>query len=102
DEGFLDHVFGLLQVPHDRQRIAEGHVLKAPRHLRERLQVALLGLCDQSLQVHATPSANRCQGPVATFGRSSASEGTTVRVLVIGAWTWTSQFRGVAPYTRCS
>lgn len=70
NEGFLDDVFRLLEVPHDGQRIAEGHVLEASGYFRERVQVALLGPADQLLQVHAVPLANRCHGRPVTFRQS--------------------------------
>jgi hypothetical protein len=52
DERLLDNVLRLLQVTQEGQGIAEGHLLKAPRHLRERLQVPFPGPPDQPLQVH--------------------------------------------------
>ena len=39
DKGLLHDVLGLLQVAHERQRKAEGHVLEAPGELGERVEV---------------------------------------------------------------
>jgi hypothetical protein len=52
DEGLLDDVLCQLQVTQECQGVAEGHLLKAPRYLRERVQVALPRPPDQRLQVH--------------------------------------------------
>ena len=52
DEGLLDDVLRLLQVTQEGQGVAEGHLLKASRHLRERVQVSLPRPPDQRLQVH--------------------------------------------------
>ena len=51
-EGLLHDVLGVLQVAHEGQRIAEGHVLEAPRELAERVEVAVLRLPGQRFEVH--------------------------------------------------
>src|SRR6266536_709083 len=55
DEGFLNDVFGLLEVAAERDRVAKGHVLKPPGDLGERVQVAAPCLSNQSFQVHGCP-----------------------------------------------
>jgi hypothetical protein len=37
DEGFLNDVFGLLEVTNERERVAEGHVLKPLGDLGQRI-----------------------------------------------------------------
>ena len=43
DERFLNHVLGLLEVAHQRQRRAVGGVLEAPRQLHEGFHIAAAG-----------------------------------------------------------
>ena len=50
DEGFLHDVLGVLQVAHEGQGVAEGHVLEAPGELRKRVQVAVPCLPGQPLR----------------------------------------------------
>ena len=49
DEGLLDDVLRLLEIAQKGQGVAEGHLLKASRHLRERLEVPFPGPPDQPL-----------------------------------------------------
>jgi hypothetical protein len=57
DEGLLDHVLRRLEIAQQGHGIAEGHVLEAPRDLRERVEVSLLGPLDQALHVHGVSPA---------------------------------------------
>jgi hypothetical protein len=52
DEGFLDDVFGLLEIADQSQGRAERHLLKAPGHSLERRQVATPGPPDQLFELH--------------------------------------------------
>jgi hypothetical protein len=70
DEGLLDDVLRLVQVTQERQGVAEGHLLKAPRQLRERVQVTLPRPPDEPLQVHSGSSIHRCQWAGNAFERS--------------------------------
>jgi len=55
DEGFLDDVLGLLEIADQGQGGAERHLLKAPGHGLERLQVATPGPPDHLFELHEHP-----------------------------------------------
>jgi hypothetical protein len=67
-EGFLHDVLGLVEVIHQGQRRAEGHMLELPRQVHEGLDVAAACAADLLLVIHfrfLTPL--KCQETAAAF-----------------------------------
>ena len=80
DERLLDDVLRLPEVPDERQRVAEGHVLEAPGDLGERVEVALRRRPHRRFQVHRPSLTSKCHDPEGQLWRyESQNAGPTWR-----------------------